>query len=110
MCNGQTVNGIVTPSLNVNRYIMITNNSSYNGVQVGNDTANITVSTSAGSTSSTHTHKPNTEGYQFKDTSYSAYHQIHDWVHNHDSNTAKSINYRPGYYTMNFIIYLGYLG
>jgi hypothetical protein len=107
LCNGQTVNGFATPSLNVNRFIMTTNNTNDNGVQGGNDTADIYISTSAGTTSSTHSHYPGGDDYRTRDTTYSAYHQTHDWVHNHDTITPASISYRPSYITMNFIIYLG---
>jgi len=107
LCNGQIVNGYTTPALNVNRFIMTTNNANDSGVQGGNDTADIYISTSAGTTPSTHSHYPGGDDYRQKDTTYSAYHQSHDWVHNHDSITATPISYRPSYYTLNFIIYLG---
>lgn len=108
LCNGQTVNGYTTPALNVNRFIMTTNNTNDNGTTSGNDTANVSISTSAGTTSSTHSHYPGGDNYRTgRDTTYSAYHREFEWGHNHDTITPTSISYRQPYYTMNFIIYLG---
>ena len=104
MCNGQIVNGYTTPTLNVNKFIKITNDSNLNGTMEGNDTANVVYTSSTGS-STTHNHYPGGDDHRAYDTTYSAYHQSDDWIHYH--NSFKNIAYRHPYFTMNFIIYLG---
>lgn len=107
LCNGQTINGFTTPTLNVDRFIKLTNDSNKNGLTEGNDLGVITsLSTSSGTTSSQHSHGPVGDDYRNYDTVYSAYHRTFDWTHSH-TNSSSIINYRQGYYALNFIIYLG---
>ena len=110
LCNGQTVNGVVTPALNVDRYINMTSNENLRQTispVTGGDYSEILYSTNTPSTL-THTHYPNPSGddnrvgyYGY----YTAYHKDYEWYHNHDGYI--NLPYKPGYYTMNFIIYLG---
>ena len=106
LCNGQVVNGYTTPSLNKDRCIGCTNSDSYNGYEGGSDTA--TISYSLTDTSPLrHTHIPDLGATvsTYPNNGPSGYHTDYDWAHSHDGSYTGT--WKQGYYTLNFIIYLG---
>jgi hypothetical protein len=106
LCNGQIVNGYTTPSLNKDRCIGCTNSDGYNGYEGGSDTTIISYSISnSGTLQHTHVPDPGATIYVYPNNGLPAYHSAYDWSHSHTgSNTS---TWKQGYYTLNFIIFLG---
>ena len=105
LCNGQTVNGYTTPTLNKDRCIACTNSDYYNGYEGGSDTVRIDYSISNSGTLQ-HTHQTNLSSiYVYPNNGPSSYHSTYDWAHSHDGSYTGT--WKQGYYTLNFIIYLG---
>jgi hypothetical protein len=106
LCNGQVVNGYTTPTLNQDRCIACTNSDYYNGYEGGSDTVTINYSLSNSGTLQ-HTHLPDTGATisVYPNNGPGSYHSIYDWAHDHSG--SYSSTWKQGYYTLNFIIYLG---
>ena len=105
ICNGQIVNGYQTPALNTGDAVSLTNTPSSLGDRSGVSDGAI-VAYYIGGTS---THSHGTSNYNTYSTltwqNAGNYHGNYDWNHRHDG--AAEITYKQGYYTLNFIIYLG---
>jgi hypothetical protein len=106
ICNGQTVNNYKTPTININAVISMTNEKNFHGYTTGNDT--IFVSYNIGGTDGTHKHFTKTDATTNPNNNGSrvSYHSdLYTWDHRH-TGLYSSAHY-VGYYTLNFIIYLG---
>ena len=105
ICNGQPVNGYTTPILNTGDLVSLTNDTNFFGVRSGGtDTAYINYKIGG---SSSHSHGEDT-GSTYSQNIWRVAgdnHRQYVWNHRHDG--TKTITYKQGYYTLNFIIYLG---
>lgn len=105
ICNGQTVNGITTPIMNETYSIGVTSYDNLNESKTGDDLMTMSYSIGGGG-ASTHTHG---EPFNVKTANIqgvrSNYHKSFAWNHTHAGSTSNIC--RQGFYTLNFIIYLG---
>jgi hypothetical protein len=111
ICNGDTINGVTTPALNVDAVISMTSFNNFHGYIEGTDTLDITYA--IGGTQGTHSHAtitppPYPAIYTLALTNGRQTNHHSDyfpWDHRHDGIGATP--FKQGSYTLNFIIYLG---
>lgn len=103
LCDGQIVNGFQTPALNKDRGIAVTNDVSLNGYEGGTDKVTINYQFSD---TIQHGHgKSSSSIYVYPNNGPPAYHNTYNWLHGHTGTNTST--WKQGYYTLNFIIYLG---
>jgi hypothetical protein len=106
ICDGRTINGVVLPVMNEDYCIAMTSFDVFDGYKEGTDTMSISVSAKTTSPLSHDHGAPDPLNNGFYNGVQPNYHRSYAWYHSHDGPSI-SLPYKQGYYTLNFIIYLG---